>query len=262
MEFTDILYHTADRVATVTFNRPDYGNAWAEHTTAEVLRALERAAKDDAVGAIVITGAGKHFCAGGDINRFKRLIDTKVFLERVNILRAGRMASAISKCPKPTIAMINGAAAGAGCAVALACDFRVATAKSKMAMSFIKMGLSGDTGAFYYLQRLVGIAKATHLWMTGDLLTGEEAYAAGLVTVLAEEGALEEETRAFAGKLAHGPGFAIAKQKALIAEFFHNDLDAYLDREGQYMEDCSKTEDFAEAVTAFLSKRAPKFTGR
>ena len=259
--YTTIMYEVKDSIATLTLNRPEVGNAFAQESYIEVRNALDAASEDPQVRVVVITGAGKHFSAGGDIRRFQRLIASGVFLQRENIMAAGRMAARIKTCNKPVIAMVNGAAAGAGCSLALACDFRVVTPKSKLVMSFIKMGLSGDTGGMYYLERLVGVARATELMMTGTAVDGTRAVELGLATRLAQEGCLAEETNRLARELAAAPTFALARQKQLIMETFYQDLAKYADREATYMADCSRTQDFAEAVTAFLEKRPPKFTG-
>ena len=259
--YTTIMYEVKDSIATLTLNRPEVGNAFAQESYIEVRNALDAASEDPQVRVVVITGAGKHFSAGGDIRRFQRLIASGVFLQRENIMAAGRMAARIKTCNKPVIAMVNGAAAGAGCSLALACDFRVVTPKSKLVMSFIKMGLSGDTGGMYYLERLVGVARATELMMTGTAVDGTRAVELGLATRLAQEGCLAKETNRLARELAAAPTFALARQKQLIMETFYQDLAKYADREATYMADCSRTQDFAEAVTAFLEKRPPKFTG-
>ena len=259
--YTTIMYEVKDSIATLTLNRPEVGNAFAQESYIEVRNALDAASEDPQVRVVVITGAGKHFSAGGDIRRFQRLIASGVFLQRENIMAAGRMAARIKTCNKPVIAMVNGAAAGAGCSLALACDFRVVTPKSKLVMSFIKLGLSGDTGGMYYLERLVGVARATELMMTGTAVDGTRAVELGLATRLAQEGCLAKETNRLARELAAAPTFALARQKQLIMETFYQDLAKYADREATYMADCSRTQDFAEAVTAFLEKRPPKFTG-
>ena len=259
--YETILYQVEHNIATLTLNRPEVGNAFAKESYAEVREALERASEDPAVRVVVITGAGKHFSAGGDIHRFKHLITTGVYLQRENVMAAGRMAARIKTCNKPVIAMVNGAAAGAGCSLALACDFRVLTPKSKLVMSFVKMGLSGDTGGMYYLERLVGVARATELMMTGAPVSGTRALELGLANRLAGEGSLAEETYALARELACAPTFALARQKQLIMETFYADLKEYAEHEAAYMVDCSHTKDFAEAVDAFLEKRPPEFTG-
>lgn len=256
-----IEYQVDKHIATITLNRPEVGNAFSIDSYREVRAAVTAASRNDEVRCVVITGAGKHFSAGGDINRFKRLIESGEYLRPENVLAAGEMAMAVKTCKKPVIAMINGAAAGAGCSLALACDFRVVTAKSKLVMAFVKMGLSGDTGGLYYLQRLVGVAKATEMMMLGEPVGGEDALRLGLATVLAEEGALEAQTYALAGKLAKSAGIALACQKKLMVETFYADLAEYLKQEATYMVECSHTSDFAEAVNAFLEKRPPEFTG-
>jgi 2-(1,2-epoxy-1,2-dihydrophenyl)acetyl-CoA isomerase len=269
MEYQYIRFEVSERVATITFNRPEVGNAFflgedgAQDTPAEVADAVSRCAGDDSIGALVLTGSGKHFCAGGDINRFKRLIESGKYLELPNIRRVGDMAQIIRRCPKPVIAMVNGAAAGAGCSVALACDFRVMSPKSKLVMAFINMGLSGDTGGLYYLHRVAGVSLATEMMMTGRAVSGEEAFRRGIATLLAEgEDSLAETTRGFAVKLSNSPLAAIARQKELINRFFYTDIEEYLPLEGQAMMECSHTDDFKEAVYAFLEKRPPVFTGK
>jgi 2-(1,2-epoxy-1,2-dihydrophenyl)acetyl-CoA isomerase len=260
--YETLLYDVKNQIATITFNRPDASNAFIKESYREIVSALETASTSDAVRAVVLTGAGKHFSAGGDINRFKSLIESGEYLQVENIAAAGNMAIAVKKCTKPVIAMINGAAAGAGCSLALSCDFRVVTAKSKLTMSFIKMGLSGDTGGMFYLQRLVGAAKAGELMMLGDVVTGEDAVRLGLATVLADEDKLAESAYALAQKLADAPTFAISRQKKLMYETFYATLEEYSKREAVYMAKCSRTTDFAEAVDAFLEKRPPCFTGK
>ena len=260
--YTTILYEVKDNIAVITLNRPDVGNAMIPDSYREIRQAFETAGNDAEVRAILITGAGRFFSAGGDINRFKNLIESKEYLREENIMAAGQMALAAKLCPKPIVAMINGAAAGAGCCLALACDFRVMTAKSKLSMAFIKLGLSGDTGAMYHLEKLVGVAKAAELMMTGDIIAGEEAYRLGLTNVLAGDEQLAEEAFALARKLAQGATAGITKQKQLIKEFFYADFENYIKKEAQFMADSSRTDDFAIAVDAFLEKRQPEFTGR
>jgi len=260
--YKQILLSVENKVATITLNRPEVSNAFATDSYREIAEAIEECSANEAVGAIVITGAGKNFSAGGDIQRFKKLIETKEYLQGAGIEKAGKMGLAARSCPKPTIAMVNGAAAGAGCSLALACDFRIVTGNSKLAMSFINVGLSGDTGGLYYLQKIVGIAKASEMMMLGSPVGGEEAVRIGLATTLAEEGKLAEVTTKFAQKLANKPLFAIKRQKELMMEFFYENIAAYSVKEREYMVECSRTADFAEAVNAFLEKRTPNFQGK
>lgn len=262
-DYQEILVNVEDKVATITFNRPQHGNAFAKESYTEIIDVVEKLGSDENVGAIILTGAGKNFSAGGDIKRFKELIDTKVYLEEKNVATAGRMAAAVRRCPKPVIAMVNGAAAGAGCSLALACDFRVVAPKSKFVMAFINMGLSGDTGGMYYLQKLMGTGKTVELMMTGAPVGGEEAVRTGMANLLAPSNEeLVATAMDFARGLAAKPLFAIKCQKELLNHTFYADLDHYTKHEAGYMVECSKSGDFAEAVNAFLEKRPPVFTGK
>lgn len=249
-------------VATITLNRPEVGNAFAVTEYDEVRLAVEDCGSDPAVRVVVITGAGKNFSAGGDIHRFQQNIASGDYIKRENVLRAGGMTHAVRLCPKPVVAVVNGAAAGAGCALALACDFRILTARSKLAMAFINMGFSGDTGGIYFLERMVGIAKATELMTLGTPVDGEEALRLGLATRLAQEGALETAAAEFVALLATKPTQAIARQKRLYYEFFYRDLTQFTQREADFMYETARTEDHQEAVSAFLEKRSPQFTGK
>lgn len=261
--YTEITLRLEGKAAVITLNRPQVGNAFSLESYTQITSAVEELARDERVGAIVLTGAGKHFSAGGDINRFKMLIETKAYLDPRNVAAAGRMAATVRRCPKPVIAMVNGVAAGAGCSLALACDFRVVSPKSKFVMAFINMGLSGDTGGMYYLQKLVGTGRTVEMMMTGEPVAGEEAVRIGLASRLApspEE--LEACTMELAQKLAAKPLFAIGRQKQLMNETFYADLEAYTEHEVDYMTACSRSCDFAEAVYAFLEKRTPSFIGK
>lgn len=259
-----ILIEKKNRVATITLNRPEVGNAFAKESYAEVSQALQDLGQDENVGAIVITGAGKNFSAGGDIKRFQTLLDSKEYIQAADIRKAGDMAMEVRKCPKPVVAMLNGAAAGAGAGLALACDFRFGTAKSKIVLAFINLGLAGDTHAMYALVRLVGTGKALEIMALGDPVGGEEGYRLGLFTKVCAEGELAEETLTFAQRLATKPTLALAKQKQLLLETFYGSeqIAAYHKLESELMSACSYTEDFAEAVNAFLAKRAPVFKGK
>lgn len=259
MEYTTLLVNVEDRVATIAINRPEFRNALASETYGEIADAVTTLGANDEVGAIVITGTGKHFSAGGDIKRFKELIDSGVYLDPLKIVNVSCMPDAISECPKPVIAMINGVATGAGLSCALACDFRVVDANSKMIMAFVNMGLSGDTGSIYNLVRLVGPDKAKLLMMTGDTCCGEDCVKIGLATVFAEEGKLTETTYELAKKLAAKSDVAHAAQKRIIKRFFYNNMPDYYTTEALEIAKCSHLPDFTEAVNAFLERRVPEY---
>lgn len=259
MSYQNILLERDGRVAVITHNRPEASNAFARESYGEIRDAVEACAASPDIGCIVITGQGRHFSAGGDIRRFKHLIDTEQYLTTEGIFYAGKMSQAIRQCSKPVIAMVNGVATGAGLSLALACDFRFVTPRSKLIMGFINMGLSGDTGSLYFLPRLVGVPKATELMMTAQPVKGEEAVAIGLATRLCQEETFQEETMAFAQKLAAAPQGALARQKAMINRLFFNRMEEYSAVEASDMAECSRTPDFAEAVNAYLEKRPPHF---
>lgn len=173
MDYQYILVDVKDRIATVTINRPEYSNAFARESYFEIADAMNTLGAREDVGAIVITGAGKHFSAGGDIKRFKMLVDTGAYLKAEDIEAVSAMPMSIRSCQKPVIAMINGVATGAGLSCALAYDFRIVEPSSKMIMAFVNMGLCGDNESIYTLMRLVGPDKAELMMMTGDAYKGE-----------------------------------------------------------------------------------------
>ena len=257
-----IFIEEKDSVATITLNRPEAGNAFALESYLEVKCALEKLSRDENIRVVVITGAGKHFSAGGDIRRFKANIEKGDIIRPENVVRAGAMTDAVMRCAKPVVAMVNGAAIGAGCALALACDFRVVTPKSKLGLAFVNMGCSGDTGALYLLSRLVGTGKVRELMMLGQPVAGEDAVKFGLASRLAQGQTLQAETDQLVKELLSKPTAAIARQKRLLYEFFYRDYLLFNLREGDYMAECSLTQDHAEAVNAFLEKRTPQFIGK
>ncbi|MDR1320983.1 MAG: enoyl-CoA hydratase/isomerase family protein [Gracilibacteraceae bacterium] len=260
-KYSVLLVSVENKIATIKFNRPEFGNALALDTVAEMEDVIEKLSGDKAVGAIVLTGNGKLFCAGGDIKGFKKMINDKVDLSKERVVAIGKMIAELRRCPKPVIAMVNGAAAGAGCSIAMACDFRVVTPRSQMAMSFINMGFCGDTGGIFFMERLLGTGLTTDLIMTGRSVRGEEAVRIGLASKLAPEGELESVTYEFAGTLAARPLFAIAEQKKILNTLFYSNLEESAALEAEGMNACSRTKDFAEAVDAFLEKRTPHFIG-
>lgn len=260
--FKHILYANDNGIAKITLNRPEFGNAFAPDEYAEIGKAIDLASNDSAVRVVIVTGAGKNFSAGGDINRFKRLIDSKEYLPKEGVINAGAMATAIKDCAKPVIAMINGAAAGAGAALAMACDFRVMSEKSKLATSFIGMGFSGDTGLIYFLIASIGVSRTTELLMLPKPISAKEAYDLGICNRVAVEGELESTTMELANKLANQPTQAITRQKKLLKEFFFKDLREFNAREAVYMCETGRTQDHEEAVNAFLGKRPPVFKGQ
>jgi len=256
------LYEKSERgVATITLNRPERLNA----LTFEVYRELTdtfAALKTEAdVRVVVITGAGRAFCSGGDVHDiigelFNRDMEgllefTRMTCELVRNIRALR---------KPVIASLNGTTAGAGACIALAADLRLASEEAKIAFLFVKVGLSGaDMGAAYLLPRVVGLAKATELLYTGDFISAQEAERIGLYNRVVPADQLGQVTGEFAERLAQGPAFALAKTKELLDREAHMNLDAALACEAQAQAICMQHPDYREAYEAFVAKRTPKF---
>ena len=259
MEYEYILTRVENRIATLTLNRPQVSNAFCNQLCMEAVEALNSFSERRDVGAVVLTGAGKHFSAGGDIHRMKELIESGEYLTTDSAKWPSAFMTAIRQCKKPVIAMINGAASGAGFACALACDFRVVDPNSRMTMAFVNMGLGGDTGSIFNLVRLVGQEKAEMMMMLGEPCVGEECCRLGLAGTFAEEGKLAEMTYALAEKLAGKSNYAQQWQKRLINSYFYDKLPAFCADEGMEIADCSRQPDFTEAVNAFLEKRPPVY---
>ncbi len=249
-------------IATVALNREEALNALTWDMEQELANVFNYCSTAEEVRVVVLTGAGKHFCAGGDIKAFKKRIDAGEALPQTGVRYVGAAAKAIRFCNKPVIAKINGAATGAGSAFTFACDFRVGDVKTKIGAGFTGMGFSGDTNGVYTLSKLIGPMRATEFYMLAQTLTAEEAFQLGILNRLAEEGKLDEEVDKLAAKLANSPTTAFTFQKKMINLINYTDMDLQTEFEANFMPACSKTADHAEAVNAFLEKRAPKFTGK
>jgi 2-(1,2-epoxy-1,2-dihydrophenyl)acetyl-CoA isomerase len=261
----EVLLKSLDEgVLTLTMNRPDRLNALNPEMMHNLHAALEKAAADRAVGAIVLTGAGGAFCSGGDVKAMAEGGARELTYDvRVRRLRH-RMEAArlLHEIPKPTIAMMRGAAAGAGLSMALACDLRIASETARLTTAFAKVALSGDYGGSYFMTRLVGPAKARELYFTSPRLDAREALALGLVNRVVADGALEAETRVLALALARGPRVTLGYMKENMNLAERAGLSEVMDAEGLRHTRCAETEDHREAAAAFVEKRAPAFKGR
>jgi 2-(1,2-epoxy-1,2-dihydrophenyl)acetyl-CoA isomerase len=260
---SDLLETIDDGVATLTLNRPERMNAFSKDIMDGLLAGLPRLAGDPSVGVIVLTGAGRAFCAGGDVKRMAADERPPSEAEATANLRARMEVSRmLHEIPKPTIAMVNGAAAGAGLSIALACDLRFAGESARFITAFAKVGFSGDFGGTYFLTKLIGSAKARELYFTADPVSARQALALGIVNRLFPDEDLQKETLAFARSLAEGPRVALGlmKQNLNIAE--SGTLSELLDAEAIGQIRTGRTEDHREAAKAFVEKRAPVFVGR
>ena len=262
---TDLIENVKDGVAVLTLNRPDRLNAMSRPMLDALLEALPRLAEDPGVGAVVLTGAGRGFCAGGDVKAMAEGTELggQTMEEKAQALRSRMETSRwLHEMPKPTIAMMRGPAAGAGLSLAMACDLRVASDTARFGTAFARVGYSGDFGGSYFLTQLVGTAKARELYFTADLLDAPQALALGLVNRVVPDARLEEETMALAGRLARGPRVALRYMKRNMNAAESASLKEMLDLEAWHHTRTGMTEDHREAARAFVEKREPQFKGR
>jgi len=262
---SDLLEVVTDGVAVLTLNRPDKLNAMSPAMLDTMLEALPRLADDGKVGVVVLTGAGRGFCAGGDVKAMAegREFGGDTLEEKASALRTQMEVSRwLHEMPKPTIAMVRGAAAGAGLSLAMACDMRIAGDSARFAPAFARVGYSGDFGGSFFLTRLVGTAKARELYYTADILSAEQALALGLANRVVPDTRLEEETMALARRLAAGPRVALRYMKRNMNAAESGSLTELLDLEAWHHTRCGMTEDHREAARAFVDKREPVFRGR
>jgi 2-(1,2-epoxy-1,2-dihydrophenyl)acetyl-CoA isomerase len=259
----ELLETVTDRVATLTLNRPDRLNALSTPMLDGLLEALPRLGADPNVAVVVLTGAGRGFCAGGDVKSMAEGSSQLELDDAVQRLR-GRMevSRLLHEIPKPTIAMINGPAAGAGLAMALACDLRVAAESARLITAFAKVGFSGDFGGSYFLSRLVGTGKARELYYLGEPLDAAAALALGVVNTVVPDFELLDATTALARRLAGGPGIALGLMKKNFNAAESGTLSELLDLEALHQVSTARTEDHQEAARAFVDKRSPVFKGR
>ena len=262
---TDLLENVKDGVAVLTLNRPDRLNAMSRPMLDALIEALPRLAEDPEVGVVVLTGAGRGFCAGGDVKAMAEGTELggQTMEEKAQALR-GRMETSrwLHEMPKPTIAMMRGPAAGAGLSLAMACDLRIASDTARLGTAFARVGYSGDFGGSYYLTQLVGTAKARELYFTADLLDAPQALALGLLNRVVPDARLEEETMALASRLARGPRVALRYMKRNMNAAESASLKEMLDLEAWHHTRTGMTEDHREAARAFVEKREPQFKGR
>ena len=260
---SELLETIEDGVATLTFNRPDRMNALSTPIMDGLFEAFPRLAGDPAVGVVILTGSGRAFCAGGDVKSMAAAGPVQSEEQAVARLRARMEVSRlIHDLSKPTIAMINGPAAGAGLSLALACDLRFAGESARLVTAFAKIGFSGDFGGTYFLSQLVGPSKARELYFTAEPVPAREALALGIVNRVVADNDLAKVTTAFARSLSKGPRVALGlmKQSFNLAEVAS--LSEVLDAEASRMIRSGRTEDHREAASAFVEKRAPVFVGR
>lgn len=257
-KFDTVLYEKKAGVATLTLHRPDSFNAFTPLMNKEIIAAVTDADRDIDVRCIVITGAGRAFCAGEDIGNVDEHTNHATFLRE----RYHPMVKALRVVSKPTIAAVNGVAAGAGMSLALLCDFRLVHHKTKFVSAFMEIGLIPDSGFIYVLPRLVGYAKALEIATLGRPISGKEAFEFGLATELVEFNEWDDAVAAFSGKIAGMPTKAFSLVKRYMMDSMHLPFEEALEQEAQAQRIAGLTEDHQEGLQAFREKRKPKFVGK
>ncbi len=265
MTFKDLTVDVNDHVALITLNKPEKLNAMTWGSWAELETAMASSEADDDVRCIVITGAGRGFCAGTDLTATETEADwhPRPFSGRDEQMRSRYLVmEQIYRCRKPTIAAVNGASAGAGFSLALSVDIRIASEAARFSAVFVKRAIVADTGCTWFLPRIVGMENALKMLYTGRLVPADEALAMGLVSEVVPPEKLMERAMALAAEIAHGPSVAIELMKRLAHEAWETSLPTQIEHEQMLQGITSRTEDVKEGRLSFLEKREPRFQGR
>jgi len=260
---SDLLYEVEDKVATITLNRPDKLNAFTGDMIEAWAKSLAEAQADDEVNVVIVTGAGRAFCSGGDVGRMRDR-GAPSPMDGKNSLWEGvhRVPKALEQMDKPVIAMVNGLAVGAGMGMSVMCDLRIAAESARFSTGYVRVGLVPGDGDTYFLPRLTGTAKALELLWTADFIEAPKALELGIVNRVVAADKLAEETYALAHQIADGPQIPIRMIKRLVYQSMRLDLRTHLDLVSSHMGLVRQTADHKEGVQAFKDKRPPKFTGR
>ena len=256
MNYETVILEKKDYIAKLTLNRPERMNAVSQQVTEDLLSAFDEVDTDDEVRVLIITGAGRAFCAGADVTEFPG-----GGAPQQDVL-GSRIIRRLRQIQKPVIAMVNGAAVGGGCALAFACDMRVGSENSRFMNAFIRRGLSSGWAGPWMYPRLMGLGKALEILLTGDFLEAKDAERIGVLNKLVPADELEKETMALASKIAAGPPIAIRETKRRVYEGLESEFQTALQSadEGELV--TVPTEDYKEGVRAFLEKRPPEFKGK
>ncbi len=262
---SDLLVETRDGVTTLTFNRPEARNALSLEMRAALRDALHDAEMDPSVRCVLLRGSGGHFMAGGDVKSMAEALKQspeairKQFLLRIHDLHP--IMFSMRRMPKPIVASVEGAAAGAGVSIALACDLAIASEDAFFTLAYVNLGTSPDGSASFHLPRTVGIKKAMEIALLGDRFDAATAERMGLINFVVPSGDLASETEKLVRRLASGPTHAYGNTKRLLYRSLENAFEAQLQMEAEMFADCAARQDYREGVTAFVEKRKPVFTG-
>lgn len=257
-----VLQKLEGGLLTITMNRPERKNALNPEMVAGLVEAARRAADDPEVRAVLFKGAGGSFCVGGDVKSMAAGRAPLPFeVKMVNLRRGMEVSRILHQMPKPVVAQLDGAAAGAGLSMALSCDLRIASESCKITTAFAKVGFSGDYGGTYFLTQLLGSARARELYLTSPVLTAKEAHAIGMVTKVVPDAEIDAAAHELALSLAQGPSIALGYIKRNLNNAEHLPLEDCFDGEAIHHTRCSDTEDHKEAAKAFVEKRKPAFKG-
>ena len=262
MAFEHILYEIDQGVATITLNRPDVLNSFNRAMAVQVREAFSAASANPVIRAVLLTGAGRAFCAGQDLAEVMPKEGPAPDLGDIVARGYNPIVRTIRQLDKPVVCAVNGIAAGAGANMAFACDFVIAASEASFVQSFSKIGLVPDTGGTFFLPRLVGMARATALMMLADKVTATDAVSMGLIHRVVEGGRLAEEALTLARDLAKRPTRGLGLIKRALTASATNGLDEQLALEAQLQAEAGSTADYREGVRAFLEKRPPVFVGR
>ncbi len=257
-----LLIERKDGVAIITLNRPDKLNSFNDELTFKLQDALKEVEKDDSVRSIIITGAGRGFCAGQDLQSRKFGEGEHLSLGDSIRRRYNPIVIKMRRLEKPIIAAVNGVAAGAGMSLALACDFRVVADSASFIQSFTKVGLVPDSGSTFVLPRMIGPTKALELMYSAERLSAQSAFELGLINKLVSKEKVLSEAIEFAATLAKGPSKAFGLTKRALNKAIFPDLEELLEYEAQLQEIAGRSHDFEEGVKAFIEKRQPVYSGK